>query len=189
MTDFNNLTADELNLLSPNDLLNNFEQYIVDTATELAEKEIRKRPDWFTESQDILLELINERNIAFKNKLKRPSEENTMKLREARHQLLREKRKAKRNWQFQYAEKCKKKDFILNPKEAWNMVFKLMDGFQKHHKNILPKNFKSKTGTEAKNDTDNAAILNDHFYSLFNSQVQVDYTVLEELRQHETIMS
>ena len=86
--------------MSPNDLLNNFEQYIVDTATELVEKEIRKRPDWFTESQDILLELINERNIAFKNRLKCPFEENSNKLREARHQLLREKRKAKRKWQF-----------------------------------------------------------------------------------------
>ena len=80
-----------------------------------------------------------------------------------------------------------KQDFILNLTEAWNMVFKLMDGFQKHHKNILPRNFKSKAGIEAKNDTDNAAILNDPFYSLFNSQVQVDYTVLDKLRQHETI--
>ena len=56
-------------------------------------------------------------------------EENTNKLREARHKLLREKRRAKRKWQYEYAEKCKKRDFILNPKEAWRMVFKLMEGF------------------------------------------------------------
>ena len=48
-------------------------------------------------------------------------------LREARHDLLREKRKAKRHWQCEYTEKCKKEDLILNPKEAWSMVFKLMD--------------------------------------------------------------
>jgi hypothetical protein len=108
-------------------------------------------------------------------------------LREARHELLREKRRAKRKWQYEYAEKCKKRDFILNPKEAWRMVFKLMEGFQKHHRNNLPKNFKSKAVIEAKNDNDNATILNDHFHSLFNSQVQVDLTVLNELHQHEMI--
>ena len=48
------------------------------------------------------------------------------------------------------------------------MVFKLMDGFQKHHRNILPKKFKSKT--VIKNDTDNETILNGHVHLLFNSQ-------------------
>ena len=188
ISDFlNNLTPDDLNLLSTNDLLNKFEEYVVETATELAEREIKKRPDWFSESEDLLIELIGIRNNAFKKCLKCPSEENTKKLRDARHHLLREKRRAKRKWQYQYAEKCKKKDFILNPKEAWNMVFKLMEGYQKHHRNILPKNFKSKAGIEAKNDADNATILNEHFHSLFNSQVQIDITVLDELKQHETI--
>jgi hypothetical protein len=108
-------------------------------------------------------------------------------LREARHELLREKRRAKRKWQYEYAEKCKTRDFILNPKEAWRMVFQLMEGFQKHHRNDLPKKFKSKSGIEAKNDTDNARILNDHFHTLFNIQVRIDISVLNDLRQHETI--
>ena len=67
------------------------------------------------------------------------------------------------------------------------MVLKLMEGFQKHHRTVLPRNFKSKTGVEAKNDADNATILNEHFHSLFNSQVQFDTTVLDELKQHDTI--
>jgi hypothetical protein len=65
------------------------------------------------------------------------------------------------------------------------MVFKLMEGFQKHHRTHLPSNFKNKNGIEAKNDDDNAAILNSHFHSLFNSNVQVDPTVLNDLPQHE----
>ena len=65
------------------------------------------------------------------------------------------------------------------------MVFKLMEGFTKHHRNYLPTNFKYKNGTEAKNDNDNAEILNAHFKSLFNSQVQVDCTVLDKLPQYE----
>ena len=64
------------------------------------------------------------------------------------------------------------------------MVFKLMEGFQGHHRNHLPSNFRNKNGVEAKTDTDNAQILNDHFQSLFNSGVQVDPTVLDSLPQH-----
>jgi hypothetical protein len=72
--------------------------------------------------------------LAFKTFVKQPSEENYQELKEARHQLLREKRKAKRHWQFAAAQKCKKSDFAINLKEAWSMIFKLMEGFQKHHK-------------------------------------------------------
>ena len=72
----------------------------------------------------------------------------------------------------------------MKPKEAWDMVFKLMEGFQKHHHTYLPANFKNKKGIEAKTDSDNANILNSHFHSLFNSDVQVDPSVLDEIPQH-----
>ena len=63
------------------------------------------------------------------------------------------------------------------------MVFKLMEGFTKRHHHYLPNNFKFKNGTEAKNN--NAKILKTHFSSLFNSQVPVDFTVLNKLPQYE----
>ena len=106
-----------------------------------------------------------------------------MKLKETRHNLLREKRKAKRQWQYTYASKCQKANFIIKPKEAWEMVFKLMEGFQGHHRTHLPSNFKNANGIEVKNDDDNAVILNAHFHTLFNSQVEVDPTVIDNLPQ------
>ena len=66
------------------------------------------------------------------------------------------------------------------------MVFKLMEGFTKHHRTFHPTNFKYKNNTEAKNDNENAEILNTHFNSLFNSQVQVNFAVLNNLPQCET---
>jgi hypothetical protein len=47
--------------------------------------------------------------------------ENTNKLREARHELLREKRRAKRKWQYEYAEKAKRETLFLTQKKpgAW----------------------------------------------------------------------
>ena len=72
----------------------------------------------------------------------------------------------------------------LKPKDAWNMVFKIMEGFTSHHKKYMPKNFKSKNGIETKSDQENATILNNHFYSLFNGPFQIDPTVLNALPQH-----
>jgi hypothetical protein len=63
------------------------------------------------------------------------------------------------------------------------MIFKLMEGFQKHHKVCIPKNFKSKNGIEATCNNNNAQILNSHFCSLFNSKVEIDDTVIESLSQ------
>jgi hypothetical protein len=71
------------------------------------------------------------------------------------------------------------------PKEAWSMIFKLMEGFQGHHKTHMPRNFKTKPGKEAKGDKENAQILNKHFHSLFNSETKVDTTVLDRLPQYE----
>lgn len=56
------------------------------------------------------------------------------------------------------------------------MVFKLIEGFQSHHQNYLPSNFRNKNGVEAKTDNDNAKILNAHFQSVFNSEYQLDST-------------
>jgi hypothetical protein len=132
------------------------------------------------------MDLIKARNVAYEVFVNNPSDDNQHKLKEARHALLRSKRKAKRKWQLEFAMKCQNLDFKINPKDAWKMVFKLMEGFQSHHKTYIPKNFKNKSGIEAKNDTDNAKILNTHLYSLFNSKVQVDYSVLENKPQRET---
>ena len=165
--------------------LDDFEEHlVVQSALNIAAKVKKSRPDWFTESEKALLDAIEKRNNAFKAHIKHPSESNQTNLHEARHHLLCIKCKAKRQRQFAYTSKCKKADFIAKPKEAWDMVFKLMKGFQKHHHTYLPANFKNKKGIEAKKDSDNANILNSHFYSLFHSDVQVDPSVLDEIPQH-----
>jgi hypothetical protein len=181
---FNNLSEPDL-FSTPSDLINDFEEHITSAAVDVAPAKIRQRPDWFTEAEELLMQCIDARNQAFKNHLKHPSTENHQALKEARHTLLREKRKAKRQWQYEYASKCKKNDFCLKPKDAWKMVFSLMEGFSTHHRIYRPTNFKHKNGVEAKSDSENANVLNSHFNSLFNSQVSADPTVLDSLPQHD----
>jgi len=172
---------------TPSELLNNLERHIVKCVNKVASTETKNRPDWFSEAEPVLVDLIGRRNQAFKQCVKQLLEENQTKLKEARHQLLREKRRAKQQWQLAYAKKCKKDDFALNPKEAWSVVFKLMEGFQNHHKTKMPKNFKNKNGVEAKCDKDNANILNSPIYSLFNSGTEADPLALEDFPQYKVI--
>jgi hypothetical protein len=96
-----------------------------------------------------------------------------------------EKGKQNANGNTPFASNCQASHFKSNPKEAWKMVFKLMEGFQTHQELSMPKKFKSKACVEAKTDEDNAKILNTHFHSLFNSQVKIDTTVLDKLPQYE----
>ena len=53
-----------------------------------------------------------------------------------------------------------------------------------YHRAYLPRNIKTNNGFEAKSDQDNATILNQHFHPSFNSHVQVDPTILNDLLQH-----
>jgi hypothetical protein len=46
--------------------------------------------------------------------------------------------------------------------------------------------FKSKDGRVAKNNDKNAEILKAHFSSVFNSQVEVDFSVVDEIPRHGT---
>jgi hypothetical protein len=110
---------------------------------------------------------------------------NNQILRTNRHSLLREKRWAKCEWQHIYAEKCQAAHLKINPKETWDKVFKLMEGFQTHHRKTIEKNFKFKDDRIAKKSDESTEILKAHFPELFNSQVGIDIAVLEDIPKHE----
>jgi len=183
------LKPESVNFQSPSDLLDSFESHIVQTAVDVAARQKRNDQTGSQNQSKISLTLSKKEtkpsNSAWNNHLI----ENQNHLRETRRELLRQKRAAKRHWQLTYASQCKKVDFLISPKEAWSMVFKLMEGFQSHHRNYLPSNFRNKNGVEAKTDTENAQILNAHFQSLFNSKVQIDPTVGIRVRLYKQITS
>ncbi len=64
----------------------------------------------------------------------------------------------------------------INLKETWDMIFKLMEGFQTHHRKCVEKNFKYRSGKVAKKCEENAEIL---------KAVEVDFSVIDEIPAHE----
>lgn len=81
--------------LTPSKLLDEFEARIVKCANKVASTQSRSRSDWFSQAEYILINSIDKRNEAFKNFMKKPSEEYHQVLKIMRHNLLREKRGAK----------------------------------------------------------------------------------------------
>jgi hypothetical protein len=79
-------------------------------------------------------------------------------LREARRNILRETRRAKCNWQLEFSKNCQRKNCQANPTEAWQMIFKLMEGFQKL--------FKNQSGAVAPSQKENYLIVESHWNSL-----------------------
>ena len=81
---FTNPSSESATLLSPSELLEDFEKHIVQSATEVATTETKRRADWFTEAEQLLLDLISKRNEAFKLAMKKTSQENQQKPKETR---------------------------------------------------------------------------------------------------------
>jgi hypothetical protein len=64
---------------------------VIKSATEVADGEVSHRPYWFTESETLLLKLIEKRNTTLKSFMKSGSTETHELLKKARSNLKREK--------------------------------------------------------------------------------------------------
>jgi hypothetical protein len=169
---------------SNDELLHLFEKHTVDAAKEVAGKNLTPKPDWFSASEHSLMTLISKRNTALKKFMKKgdPQSKNSLKI--ARRDLLTEKRRAKRNWQTEFAKSCLQKNFCASPKEAWKMVKQLMGGFQKHHKPFTQKLFKNHKGKLAINKKMNRLHAENHWNTVFNHHATYDASVINEIQQH-----
>ena len=172
--------------LTPTETLSMFEDFVVKTAKETAESEVKTRPDWFTQSEQTLLKHIKLRNHAHKNYTNLANNENHQKLRQARANLQRVKRKAKRTWQNYLAAKCQRENFKDDPKAAWDIIFEIIEGFNAHHHKYNPKNFANARGKIAMSKPENAEILKKHFHEVFNRSTMIDETIIDEILQRPT---
>ena len=59
------------------ELLDKFEDHIVKCAKKAATTQVRARPDWFSQAEHTLIELINKRNEAFKREPPKPKNSTT----------------------------------------------------------------------------------------------------------------
>jgi len=155
---------------------------MIKSAKETALHEVCNHPNWFTQSETILSEPIT-RNLTHKPYAKMNTKVSHKTLKVTRRDVQKEKRKAKRWWQLHFTENIKREDFKTHPKSTWEIVFKLIEGFQGHHRMYKPKAFKDQWGKIATNNKENMNTLGTHYHAIFNRRANIDYSVLKEIKQ------
>ena len=68
------------------------------------------------------------------------------------------------------------------PKVAWKSVNALKDWIYGHHKTPIIMKFQTSDNSFTATGLDNIVILTNHFTRVFNSNVNIDWSVLEDLR-------
>ena len=85
---------------------------------------------------------------------------------------------AKSKWSNQLAERIY--DQSASPRDSWKAVNTLRELIQGHHKSPDIIRFKNEDGSFIETDENNVKYLSGHFHNLFNSDVQIKWTALEE---------
>ena len=70
-----------------------------------------------------------------------------------------------------------------SPNEAWQMIFKLRDGFQTHHRDLRGQHFKNQKGEVARDKTKNASNIKQHYRAVLYRNTPVDQSILDKLKQ------
>jgi len=61
-----------------------------------------------------------------------------------------------------------KENFKEPPKDSWDIIFKIMEGYQGHYKKKNQMNFKNENGMIVMDDKSNVTILQNHYHEVFN---------------------
>ena len=69
------------------------------------------------------------------------------------------------------------------PKDAWSAVNKLKEWIQGHHGTANIMRFKKEDETYTETDKETLEMLSTHFEKLFNSDVNIDWSILSEIKQ------
>ena len=69
------------------------------------------------------------------------------------------------------------------PKDAWSVVNKLKEWIQSHHITPNIMRFKKEDNTYTDTDEEKVAMLSTQFENVFNSTVNIDWSILTEIKQ------
>ena len=61
-----------------------------------------------------------------------------------------------------------KESFKEPPKDSWDIIVKIMEGYQGHYKKKNQMNFKNENGMIVMDDKSNVTILQNHYHEVFN---------------------
>ena len=142
---------------------------IINAATEICPGSTKRQCDWFTKSKDVLLPMINNRNLAFKKWIEVPNDSNKLLLSSIRKQLRLLIIEAKNNWVDEIVSNLNIAENNNKARDVWSAIKKINEGLTGHHTKPIDMVFEKADGTTAINDLENINLITDHFQNVFNN--------------------
>eukprot|EP00980_Cylindrotheca_fusiformis_P021013 scaffold8028_cov81-Cylindrotheca_fusiformis.AAC.1 len=155
-----------------------------DAARKTLDAKSRKRPPWFINAQENLLQLINARNKSLREHHRdRDNAEKKVVAKKARTALRKGKDQAKENWLSKKVEELEKMD--ENPKSSWKAIYELAAGINGHHKPATVMKMKMTDGTFAQTPDQNCRVHAEHYRTLYNQVEKTSYdpSILNEITE------
>ena len=106
-------------------------------------------------------------------------------LRRMQKNIYDQTRVAMERWARFHAERISNISF--NPRVAWTSVYLLGNGDSARLKDVKDYSLRKPNGEPAQNDNENAEIWEAHFNKVFNNEREVDWSVLNDILQRETL--
>ena len=143
-------------------------------------------PDWFTDNETELINLIEKRNFAIQGKMNRVTRRTTENLRTIRKQLKSTISRAKNNWIKQVCNNINRSDTTRTGTHAyWDSIKRLKRGIDKPpppKQTMIKQNGNICTSSE-----ENAKVFHNHFEKIYDRAATFDPSVLDLLDQHPVI--
>jgi len=164
-----------------------FNNYIKDAANKVVREEVDDNRGWFEFSSDLLRPLIDRRNslLARARVIHGCDEDLKQQCRDAKNDLKDAIAVAKGRWIEHLVSKISQ--IKLNPKEAWDNIKLLSNGFVGHHVVKKSLKFRNKDGSIATSDRENAILAGEHFTKVFNRDASVDWDHINKTTQKEIL--
>ena len=158
-----------------------FSKFIVTSAKESATIPLKMNSGWYNLSSDIIKPLMDERSRNLDLIRQKNFDVKTAKsmARTVKKNLQDGIELAKSRWSNHLAERIHSMSHF--PKDAWSAVNKLKDWIQGHHVTPNIMKFKKEDETYTETDEEKLEMLSTHFEKVFNSEVNIDWSILLEI--------
>ena len=166
-----------------------FNNYIKDVANKVVRDDVEDKEGWFEFSSDVLRPLIERRNclLARARASEGCDEDLKQQCRDAKSDLKDAVAVAKGRWIEHLVDKISQ--IKMNPKEAWDNIKFLSNGFSGHYAVKKSLKFRSEDGKIATTNRENAILAGEHFTKVFNRDARVDWDHVDRTAQKEMVIS
>ena len=150
---------------------------LVDTAEETLGRDTRRQPEWFRDSANVIVPLIEARNAAFSKWLKSGKREDKVKYAQRRGALVRGVRKAKNEWFVLKAEEVEALDA-----GKWRAIKEL----KLARAGLMPSRsaaLKKRSGEPCRGPVEILDRWHEHFEGVFNTANEYQESVVDDVQQ------